>query len=176
MSVQTKLSKSDLSFESSILSPSIGLEIFDLRLDHPLKKGVLGELKDALLQYHLLVIRDQNLTPEQQIEFAQQMGEPNIYPFVQGIKSYPFITPVIKEAHETQNFGGIWHTDTAYLKRPPSATILLARETPPEGGDTIFFQSDYCLRISVRWDENSSGLPSWIQYVRKGKPGSNQCV
>jgi len=136
--MQTTSSQLDLSFKSEILSPSIGLEIYGLRLDDPIRKEILGEIKAAFLQYHLLVIRDQDLTPEQQIAFARQMGEPVIYPFVAGIENYPFITPVIKEAHETQNFGGIWHSDTAYLERPPSATMLLARETPPKGGDTIF--------------------------------------
>jgi len=38
--------------------------------------------------------------------------------------------------HETVNFGGIWHSDTVYLEQPPMATMLLARELPPYGGDT----------------------------------------
>ena len=36
------------------------------------------------------------------------------------------------------NFGGIWHSDTVYLERPPMATMLIAREVPPYGGDTMF--------------------------------------
>ncbi|MBV9934643.1 MAG: TauD/TfdA family dioxygenase, partial [Actinobacteria bacterium] len=43
-----------------------------------------------------------------------------------------------KLPHETVNFGGIWHSDTAYLDEPPMATTLLAREVPPYGGDTMF--------------------------------------
>ena len=43
-----------------------------------------------------------------------------------------------KLPHETVNFGGIWHSDTVYLEQPPMATMLLARELPPYGGDTMF--------------------------------------
>lgn len=60
------------------------------------------------------------------------------YPFVNGIAGYPTIIEVKKLEHEKVNFGGVWHTDTAYLDRPPMATLLLAREVPPQGGDTLF--------------------------------------
>ena len=32
----------------------------------------------------------------------------------------------------------LFRSDTTYLPRPPMATLLLARETPPAGGDTLF--------------------------------------
>ena len=100
--------------------------------------ALIDGLRQAFLRHHVLVIRDQNLTPTQQLAFAKQMGEPAIYPFVAGLDGFPMITPVIKEATETVNFGGLWHSDTAYLEHPPKATMLLARELPPSGGDTLF--------------------------------------
>ena len=60
------------------------------------------------------------------------------YPFVSGISGFPVIIEVKKLAHEKVNFGGVWHSDTAYLAQPPMATVLLAREVPPYGGDTLF--------------------------------------
>src|SRR6185503_5884986 len=54
------------------------------------------------------------------------------------IDGYPEIIAVTKLPHETVNFGGIWHSDTTYLERPPMGTMLIAREVPPAGGDTLF--------------------------------------
>src|SRR4029079_2455624 len=51
---------------------------------------------------------------------------------------YPEIITVAKLPDETVNFGGIWHSDTVYLERPPMGTMLIAREVPPFGGDTMF--------------------------------------
>jgi taurine dioxygenase len=86
----------------------------------------------------VVFFRDQNLTPAQLVAFARRLGEPIEYPFLKGLDGFPQITPVIKLEHEKVNFGGIWHSDTAYLERPPMGSMLLAREVPAAGGDTIF--------------------------------------
>jgi len=78
------------------------------------------------------------LPPAKFLAFAKRFGEPVEYPFVKGIEGFPEIIPVVKLEHEKTNFGGIWHTDTAYLEKPPMGTMLIAREVPPYGGDTLF--------------------------------------
>jgi taurine dioxygenase len=70
--------------------------------------------------------------------FARRMGEPIEYPFVRGIDGFPEVIEVKKLEHERYNFGGIWHSDTTYLDAPPMGSMLLARELPPYGGDTLF--------------------------------------
>jgi taurine dioxygenase len=70
--------------------------------------------------------------------FARAMGKPVEYPFVKGIEGFPQVIEVRKLEHEKHNFGGIWHSDTAYLDQPPMGSMLLAREIPPYGGDTEF--------------------------------------
>jgi taurine dioxygenase len=70
--------------------------------------------------------------------FARRMGKPIEYPFVKGIEGFPEVIEVKKLEHERRNFGGIWHSDTTYLEEPPMGSMLLAREVPPYGGDTLF--------------------------------------
>ena len=86
----------------------------------------------------MIFFRDQDLTPAQFMAFAQRFGQPVEYPFIKGLPGFPEITPVVKLEHETVNFGGVWHSDTTYLERPPMGTMLIAREVPPAGGDTLF--------------------------------------
>ena len=45
---------------------------------------------------------------------------------------------MVKLENERHNFGGLWHSDTTYLEIPPMGSMLLAREVPPYGGDTVF--------------------------------------
>ncbi len=57
---------------------------------------------------------------------------------MKGLEGFPEVIEVKKLEHERHNFGGIWHSDTAYLDQPPMGSMLLAREVPPYGGDTEF--------------------------------------
>ena len=120
------------------LSAALGAEISGVDLSSPLDDTLVAELRHAFLAHLVIFLRDQSLTPEQFLGFARTMGEPSEYPMVKGLDGYPEITEVIKKEDERVNFGGVWHSDTTYLERPPMGTMLLAREVPPVGGDTLF--------------------------------------
>ncbi|HEX5096309.1 MAG TPA: TauD/TfdA family dioxygenase [Acidimicrobiia bacterium] len=119
------------------LAGAIGAEISGVDLAHTDAETV-AEIRAAWLTHLVVFFRDQVLGPDEFLAFARQIGEPVEYPFVKGIEGYPDIISVTKLPHETVNFGGIWHSDTVYLERPPMGTMLLAREIPPYGGDTLF--------------------------------------
>ena len=120
------------------LSGSIGAEIKGVYISESPNKHVISEIRRAFLNHNVIVLRDQNITSDQYMDFAEKFGEPSEYPFIQGLPGYPYINPIIKLEDETVNFGGTWHTDTAYLNEPPLGTMLLAKQVPPIGGDTIF--------------------------------------
>ena len=120
------------------IAAALGAEIGGVDLARELSDETIAEIRRAFLEHLVIFFRDQRLTPAQFLAFAQRMGEPIEYPFVKGIDGYPLIVPVVKLEHELTNFGGVWHSDTTYLETPPMGSMLLAREVPPVGGDTLF--------------------------------------
>jgi taurine dioxygenase len=120
------------------IAGALGAEIEGVDLAQPLSETARGEIRQALLDHLVIFFRDQPLSAEQFLRFARQMGRPIEYPFVKGMFSHPEIIEVKKLEHERINFGGVWHSDTAYLHEPPMGSMLLALEVPPVGGDTLF--------------------------------------
>ena len=120
------------------ISGALGAEIHGVDISRDLEDDVVGEMRQAFLDHLVIFLRDQKVTPQQQVAFARKFGEPIEYPQLKGLPESPLITPVVKLEHERNNFGGIWHSDTTYLPVPPMGSMLLAREVPPYGGDTMF--------------------------------------
>ena len=143
------------------LAPAMGAEITGLDLTKgDFKAQLIDDLKAIWLEHQLLVMRDQNLSPQRQLELARTIGEPDIYPFLDGLDGFPEITSVLKREDETVNFGGVWHTDTIYQEKPPMATMLQAVEFPPIGGDTLFANQH------LAWDRLSDGLKQTLSCLR----------
>ena len=120
------------------IAGALGAEISGLDLAAPLGDVVVATIRRALIDHLVVFFRDQRLTPAALLEFGRRFGTPVRYPFVAGLPNFPEIIEVKKLPHEKTNFGGIWHSDTAYLDEPPMGSMLLAVEVPPVGGDTLF--------------------------------------
>ena len=120
------------------IAGALGAEILGIDLAHDVSDETIAAIRAAWLKHLVIFFRDQTLEPPHLVALAERFGDPIEYPFVKGLEGFPQITPVIKLEHEKVNFGGLWHSDTAYLDKPPMATMLVARETPPRGGDTLF--------------------------------------
>ena len=120
------------------IAGALGAEIHGVDISRDLADDVVGEMRQAFLDHLVVFLRGQRVTPHQQLAFARKFGEPIEYPQLKGLPESPMITPVVKLEHERRNFGGIWHSDTTYLEKPPMGSMLLAREVPPHGGDTMF--------------------------------------
>jgi taurine dioxygenase len=120
------------------IAGALGAEISGVDLTQPISAALAAEIRDVFLKHEVIFLRNQPLSSQQFMAFAQAMGEPVEYPFVKGIDGFPHIIEVKKLEHEKVNFGGVWHSDTTYLDIPPMGSMLLAREIPPFGGDTLF--------------------------------------
>ena len=120
------------------IAGALGAELSGIDLSTEITPSLAALIRQALLDHQVIFLRNQNLTPEQFLAFGRTMGEPIEYPFVKGLAGFPHIIEVKKLEHEKTNFGGIWHSDTTYLDIPPMGSMLLSREVPPYGGDTLF--------------------------------------
>lgn len=134
------------------IAGALGAVVEGVDLRSPLSADLAGAIRAAWLEHLVIFFRDQPLSSEQFMRFAQAIGTPVEYPFVKGLPEHPEIIRVLKLPHERTNFGGIWHTDTAYLEVPPMASMLLAREVPPFGGDTMW-ANQY-----LAWETLSPGM------------------
>ena len=138
------------------VSGSIGAVIENVQLNNDLNEEVFDEIYDAFLKYQVIFFRDQKFSPESQKSFANKIGTPIIYPFVKGLENFPEITPILKKETDTNNFGGIWHSDTTYQDEPPKGTMLYALEVPDFGGDTEF-SNQY-----LAYDTLSEGMKNFL--------------
>lgn len=120
------------------LGGTLGAEIHGLDLSGPLAEDEVETVRSALFQHGVVFFRDQRLTPEQHIAFAEQFAPININRFFKHADGYPTIAEVRKEPGQKTNIGGGWHTDHSYDQVPALGSILYAREIPPTGGDTLF--------------------------------------
>jgi taurine dioxygenase len=149
------------------VSGALGAEIHGVDLSKELSDETIGEIRQALLDHLVIFFRDQDITPEQHLAFARRFGEPVEYPLVKGLEGLPEIVPVVKLEHETVNFGGLWHSDTTYLEEPPMGSILVARELPPYGGDTLF------ANMYMAYETLSDGMKAILDGL-KGVSASNK--
>ena len=143
-------------------SGACGAEISGVDLAKDLSDPtVVKAIRDALLEHLVIFFHDQShLTATDFLDFTKKFGTPVKYPMISGLKEHPEIIEVLKREHEKTNFGGVWHSDTTYLDHPPMASILLARELPPYGGDTCF-ANQY-----LAYDSLSDGLKKTLKGLR----------
>ncbi|HTP97005.1 MAG TPA: TauD/TfdA family dioxygenase [Burkholderiales bacterium] len=116
----------------------LGAEVLGIDLRGGGDDATWAALQRVFLDNHVVAVRSQQLSLDDMMAVGRRFGEPNEYPFVKGIEGYPFIHDIVKEPAETRNFGSDWHSDTTYLPRPPSVTLLYALQTPARGGDTLY--------------------------------------
>ncbi len=120
------------------VSGALGAEVTGVDVSEELSQTQRDALHEAFLEHNVLFFREQNMTPEQHLRFTRIFGEPDTYPFMVGLPDTPEVIDIVKTESDTVNFGGSWHSDTAYMPQPALGTVLHAIEVPEYGGDTLF--------------------------------------
>ncbi len=126
------------------LPGSFAAEVLGLDLSQPLGDEDFRRIHRAHLDHHVLVFRDQRITPEQQIAFSRRFGALEIHVLHQfHLQGHPEILIVSNIVENGQpvglgDAGHFWHSDLSYKEKPSLGSLLLAQELPSEGGDTLF--------------------------------------
>jgi taurine dioxygenase len=138
------------------LAGALGAEILGVDLTR-LDDGQFGEIRQCFHEHGVVFFRDQNLTPEQHMAFAERFGPINVNRFFAHAPGYPAIAEVRKEPEQQKNIGGGWHTDHSYDQAPALGSVLLAREVPEHGGDTMF------ASMGLAYETLSDGLKRTLE-------------
>jgi taurine dioxygenase len=120
------------------LSGTIGAEIRGLDISLDQSSETIDFIRRQLLEFHVIFFPQQRITTEEQIAFGRCFGELEDH--------YPSITARDEARPEITYFDGsksngrarIWHTDATVSAAPPMGGILLMKETPKRGGDTMW--------------------------------------
>ncbi|MEO6652312.1 MAG: TauD/TfdA family dioxygenase [Ilumatobacteraceae bacterium] len=130
------------------LTGLVGAELSGIDLAAPIEQALAGALRDALAISHVIVVRDQHLTIDQQRALTTVFGAPAQLPYVTPMDGHPDVIAVLKEADEVDGgvFGGDWHSDFSFLANPPAGSVLSAVEVPPVGGDTVWANQEAAYR------------------------------
>jgi taurine dioxygenase len=142
------------------LSNCVGAEIGGVDLKARVPEATLAEIRRAFGEYGVVFFRDQVLTPDQHVAFAERFGRIDINRFFAAVPGYPMIAEVRKEPEQTLNIGGGWHTDHSYDTAPALGSMLYAREVPRTGGDTLF------ASMYAAYDALSDGLKETLDGLR----------
>lgn len=120
------------------MTGNIGAEIGGIDLGKPLSTQQEDAIYDALIDHCVIFFRDQDLSPAAHLAFAQSFGEIDqphpVYAHVEGYENIVKLDNDAKNPPDTNE----WHTDLTFKPDPAFASILVAREVPAVGGDTMW--------------------------------------
>jgi taurine dioxygenase len=135
------------------LAGSLGASVQGLDLSRPMDNATLQDLRAAFLTHLVLVFPGQgHITPAQHVAFARCWGPVQVMPG-RHLPGHPELIEIAQRqgkrpgtdrpealAHESARLArtDIWHSDQSYEPRPAIGSLLLAREIPSAGGDTMF--------------------------------------
>jgi taurine dioxygenase len=132
-------------FEIRRFDAPVGAEVLGLDIGKPINAADFARLHRAHLDHHVLVFRDQRVTPEAHIAFSRRFGPLEIHVLHQfhlaGHPEILIVSNIKKPDGEPLGLGdagAYWHSDLSYKPKPSLGSLLHAQELPSEGGDTLF--------------------------------------
>ncbi|GGX80301.1 taurine dioxygenase [Vogesella alkaliphila] len=155
-----------MSLHFTRLSPALGAIVSGIDLAQPLDRARQQALGAALLQHQVLFFRNQDISPQQQRDFAAWFGDLHIHPLYPKIADTPQIM-VLDTALNDLRDNAIWHTDVTFIDTPPLGSVLVARQLPEYGGDTLWASGTAAYAaLSPRLQQLLDGLTATHDFTK----------
>ena len=182
------------------LSPALGAEIIGVDLREELDDARFAGILQAWHENLVILLRDQQLTEDEQVRFAQRFGPLATIHTPQFVRNHPAVMLISNIRKDGKPIGALpdgemhFHTDQCHQEKPARASMLYALEVPSKGGDTLFangymaYESlpaaikgriegrralnayDYDNAATLRAARLASGVPSCVHPVVRTHP------
>ena len=122
------------------LTCALGAEIQGLNLgDAARSDDLFAQIKDLLLQYKVLFLRNQDITRAEHVAFARRFGDLEDHPVAGSDPEHPGLVRIYKSPEQPNDrYENSWHSDGTWREKPAMGAVLRCVECPPVGGDTMW--------------------------------------
>jgi taurine dioxygenase len=166
--------------------------------------ALAAQLLDAWHQNLVILLRDQKLTEEDQVRFAECFGPPAKIHTRQFVRNHPAVMLISNIREDGKPIGALpdgemhFHTDQCHQEFPAKASMLYALEVPSKGGNTLFSNAyaayetlpesvkrridgrkalnayDYDTAATKRGTRLADGVPSYVHPVVRTHPATGR--
>ena len=186
------------------LSPALGAEILGVDLRRENDDRVFAEIREIWHQSLVILLRDQELSEDDEVRFAEKFGPPAKIHTPQFVRGHPAVMLISNIREDGKPIGALpdgemhFHTDQCHQERPAMASMLYAIEVPKEGGNTLFANGykayetlpaeikrrierrralnayDYDNAATLRGTRVADGVPSYVHPVVRTHPATGR--
>jgi taurine dioxygenase len=186
------------------LSPAIGAEIVGVDLREPIDDDLAARMLDAWHRHLVILLRDQTLSEDDQVRFAERFGPPAKIHTPQFRRQHPAVMLISNIREDGKPIGALpdgemqFHTDQCHQEIPAKASMLYALEVPSVGGNTLFANAylayetlpddikrriagrkalnayDYDTAATIRKADVPDGAPSYVHPVVRTHPATGR--
>ena len=149
-----------MTFTTRPLSPVLGAELIGFDASAPYTPETVAALKQAFLDHHLLLIRGQEVSAEDEVRLSELFGP--VSKMGEHMK-HGGKTMNISNAHKDGALPTgelLFHSDQIFCKYPLKAIALYAIEVPSKGGDTLYSNA------ALAWDNLPPRLKERVQGLK----------
>ncbi|MFL5050258.1 MAG: TauD/TfdA dioxygenase family protein [Xanthobacteraceae bacterium] len=142
--LQSTVAEEPSAFAVRPLSPALGAEIVGVDLSHKLDDATARQILAAWHAHLVLLFRNQDLSEDDEVRFAETLGEPARIHTKQFVRTHPAVMLISNIREDGKLIGALpdgemhFHTDQCHQERPAKASMLYSIEVPSQGGNTLF--------------------------------------